>query len=50
MSENSKKGKQLWGVYVLAHKAYLDREYQRSLGIVEACLMTTKEIYTISMI
>lgn len=45
-----KKGKQLWGVYVLAHKAYLDREYQRSLGIVEACLMTTKEIYPISMI
>ena len=26
-----KKGKQLWGVYVLAHKAYLDREYQRFL-------------------
>lgn len=45
-----KKGKQLWGVYVLAHKAYLDQEYQRSLGIVEACLMTTKEIYPISMI
>lgn len=44
------KGKQLWGVYVLAHKAYLDREYQRSLGIVEACLMTTKEMYPISMI
>ena len=45
-----KKGKQLWGAYVLAHRAYLNKEYERSLGIVEACLMTTKEIYPISMI
>lgn len=37
-----RKRKTAVGVYVLAHKAYLDREYQRSLGIVEACLMTTK--------
>lgn len=45
-----KKGKQLWGAYVLAHRAYLNKEYERSLGIVEVCLMTTKEIYPISMI
>lgn len=44
------KGMQLWGAYVLAHKAYLVKDYQRSLGIVQTCLMTCSKIYPIAMI
>ncbi len=44
------KGMQLWGVYVLAHKAYLVKDYQRSLGIVQTCLMTCSKVYLIAMI
>lgn len=44
------KGMQLWGVYVLAHKAYLVKDYQRSLGIVQTCLMTCSKVYPIAMI
>lgn len=44
------KGMQLWGVYVLAHKAYLNKEYERSLGIVQACIMTCDKTYPIAMI
>ena len=44
------KGMQLWGAYVLAHKAYLNKEYERSLGIVQACIMTCDKIYPIAMI
>lgn len=44
------KGMQLWGAYVLAHKAYLVKEYQRSLGIVQTCLMTCSKVYPIAMI
>lgn len=44
------KGIQLWGAYVLAHKAYLVKDYQRSLGIVQTCLMTCSKVYPIAMI
>lgn len=44
------KGMQLWGAYVLAHKAYLVKGYQRSLGIVQTCLMTCSKVYPIAMI
>lgn len=44
------KGMQLWGAYVLAHEAYLSKEYGRSLGIVQACIMTCDKIYPIAMI
>lgn len=44
------KGMQLWGAYVLAHEAYLNKEYERSLGIVQACMMTCNKVYPIAMI
>lgn len=44
------KGMQLCGAYVLAHKAYLVKDYQRSLGIVQTCLMTCSKVYPIAMI
>ena len=44
------KGMQLWGAYVVAHKAYLVKDYQRSLGIVQTCLMTCSKVYPIAMI
>lgn len=44
------KGMQLWGAYVLAHKAYLVKDYQRSLGIVQTCLTTCSKVYPIAMI
>lgn len=44
------KGMQLWGAYVLAHKAYLVKDYQRSLGMVQTCLMTCSKVYPIAMI
>ncbi|MCQ5339322.1 helix-turn-helix domain-containing protein [Eubacterium ventriosum] len=44
------KGMQLWGAYVLAHKVYLVKDYQRSLGIVQTCLMTCSKVYPIAMI
>lgn len=44
------KGMQLWGAYVLAHKAYLVKDYQRSLGIVQTCLITCSKVYPIAMI
>lgn len=44
------KGMQLWGAYVLAHKTYLVKDYQRSLGIVQTCLMTCSKVYPIAMI
>lgn len=40
----------LWGCYVLAHEAYLAQEYEKSLGIVQTCLMLSTEIYPIAMI
>ena len=44
------KGMQLWSAYVLAHRAYLNNEYERSLGIVQASLMTCGGVYPIAMI
>lgn len=44
------QGMQLWGCYVLAHKAYLNKEYARSLGIVQTCTILSKDIYPIAMI
>lgn len=44
------KGMQLWGVYVLAHKTYLNKEYERSIGIVQSCLISCDKMYPIAMI
>lgn len=44
------KGMRLWGCYVLAHKAYLEQEYEKSLGIVQTCKMLSTEIYPIALI
>lgn len=44
------KGMRLWGCYVLAHKAYLEQEYEKSLGIVETCKMLSTEVYPIALI
>lgn len=44
------RGMQLWSAYVLAHRAYLNNEYERSLGIVETSLMTCDRIYPLAMI
>ena len=43
-------GMRLWGCYVMAHEAYLAQEYEKSLGIVEACLSLSSHIYPIAMI
>lgn len=32
------KGLKLFSVYIMAHKAYLDKEYSRAVGLTEACL------------
>lgn len=44
------KGMRLWGSYVLAHKAYLEQEYEKALGIVETSKMLSTEIYPIAFI
>ncbi|WP_448864371.1 helix-turn-helix domain-containing protein [Dorea sp.] len=44
------QGMQMWGCYVLAHEAYLNKEYARSLGIVQTCTILSGEIYPIAMI
>ena len=43
-------GMRLWGCYVLAHNSYLSQEYEKSLGIIQTCLMLSTEIYPIAMI
>lgn len=43
-------GMRLWGCYVLAHEAYLEQEYEKSLGIIQTCLMLSTKIYPIAMI
>lgn len=40
----------LWGCYVMAHEAYLNQQYEKSLGIVQACLALTGKIYPIAEI
>lgn len=44
------KGMQLWSAYVLAHRAYLNNEYERSLGIVQTSLMMCDRVYPLAMI
>lgn len=44
------RGMQLWSAYVLAHRAYLNNEYERSLGIIQASLMTCERVYPLAMI
>lgn len=44
------KGMRLWGCYVLAHEAYLEQAYEKSLGIVQTSLMLSTETYPIAMI
>ena len=43
-------GMKLWGCYVMAHEAYLTQEYEKSLGIVDACLSLSSKVYPIAMI
>lgn len=43
-------GMRLWGCYVLAHEAYLKQEYEKSLGIIQTCLMLSTRSYPIAMI
>ena len=43
-------GMRLWGGYILAHNSYLSQEYEKSLGIVHACLMLSTDVYPIAMI
>lgn len=43
-------GMKLWGCYVMAHEAYLTQEYEKSLGIVDACLSLSSNMYPIAMI
>lgn len=44
------EGMRLWGCYVMAHEAYLNQQYEKSLGIVQACLALTGKIYPIAEI
>lgn len=44
------QGLRLWGCYVMAHEAYLNQEYEKSLGFVQACLSLIPDIYPIAMI
>lgn len=44
------QGMRLWGCYILAHEAYLNQEYEKSLGIVQACLAINPDVYPIPMI
>lgn len=44
------RGLQLFGCYVLAHNAYLEEKYERSLGIVKTCMTVSTKKYPISMI
>ncbi|MCD7746272.1 MAG: LuxR C-terminal-related transcriptional regulator [Lachnospiraceae bacterium] len=43
-------GQQLWAWYLLAHKAYLAENYERSLAIVDMALSMYREIYPIAAI
>ncbi|MCD7954530.1 MAG: LuxR C-terminal-related transcriptional regulator [Lachnospiraceae bacterium] len=43
-------GQQLWAWYLLAHKAYLGENYERSLAIVDMALSMYIEVYPIAAI
>lgn len=43
-------GLRLYAMYVQAHRAYIDGEHERSLGMVESALSLSSETYPISMI
>lgn len=43
-------GMRLFALYVLAHQAYLQQDYGRSLGIVETAFMLQTEVYPIPSI
>ena len=42
------KGLKLFGAYLLAHKAYLDKEYSRGAGIAEGALLAREEAYPVA--
>lgn len=44
------QGLRLYAIYVQAHRAYIDGEYERSLGMVESALSLSGETYPIPMI
>ncbi len=43
-------GLRLWSCYILAHKAYLEKDYSRSLGIADTALSLCVETYPIAEI
>ena len=43
-------GQRLYAVYLSAHNAYLKKEYEVAIGMVESALMMVDEVYPISMI
>ncbi len=43
-------GLKLFACYLMAYKAYLDKDYSRSLGIVETALNISEKLYPIPMI
>lgn len=42
------KGLKLFAAYLLAHKAYLDKEFSRGVGIAEGALMAREETYPVA--
>ncbi len=44
------KGYKLFAYYVLAHKAYLEGDYERSIGITESAMVIEQKVYPIGMI
>lgn len=43
-------GQRLYAVYLSAHNAYLKKEYEVAIGMVESALMMVDEVYPIAMI
>lgn len=43
-------GQRLYAVYLSAHNAYLKKEYEVAIGMVESALMMMDEVYPIAMI
>ena len=43
-------GLRLYAVYVLAHRVYLNGDYERALGMAQSALMLLPDSYPIAMI
>ncbi len=48
--EELPKGLRIFGAYLLAHQAYLKRDYRRALGITDMALMLPEQTYTLPTI